>query len=165
MNRTIALLMMRVAEESPDPATAEKTFEIGLDSLMKGWSEAQRQMIQTRMPQLRQQLKSLSDPWFRVFLKLDPRPILMKVKVPVLALNGELDMQVLAKDNLPAIADALEAGGNRDYAIVKLPGLNHLFQTAKTGSLAEYSQIEETISPVALETIGDWIVRHTDRAR
>ena len=47
-------------------------------------------------------------------------------------------------------------------SIVKLPRLNHLFQTAKTGALSEYSQIEETMSPVALEVIGDWIVRHTD---
>jgi fermentation-respiration switch protein FrsA (DUF1100 family) len=87
----------------------------------------------------------------------------MKVKVPVLAMNGERDTQVLAQQNLPAIVDALEAGGNRDYTIVKLPGLNHLFQTAKTGSPAEYAQIQETIAPAALEIMADWIVRHTAR--
>jgi hypothetical protein len=42
-----------------------------------------------------------------------------------------------------------------------LPGLNHLFQTAKTGSPAEYGKIEETFSPVALKTIGDWIAEQT----
>ncbi len=45
--------------------------------------------------------------------------------------------------------------------IVKLPKLNHLFQTSQTGSPAEYSKIEETIAPVALETMSDWILKHT----
>jgi hypothetical protein len=60
-------------------------------------------------------------------------------------------------------AEALEAGGNPDYTVAKLPKLNHLFQTARTGSLAEYSQIEETMSPVALQLMADWIARHTAR--
>jgi uncharacterized protein len=55
----------------------------------------------------------------------------------------------------------LKAGRNRDYEIVKLPKLNHLFQTSQTGSVAEYSQIEETIAPVALETMSGWILRPT----
>jgi hypothetical protein len=65
--------------------------------------------------------------------------------------------------NLPAVAKALEAGGNRDYEIVKFPKLNHLFQTSRTGQVAEYSEIEETIAPVALETMSGWILRHTRR--
>ena len=44
---------------------------------------------------------------------------------------------------------------------VEFPGLNHLFQTAKTGTLNEYSQIEETLSPRALEQISSWILAHT----
>ena len=63
-------------------------------------------------------------------------------------------------ENLPAIAGALEAGGNSDYQIVKLAHLNHLFQTAQIGAPAEYSKIEETFAPVALQVMGDWIVRH-----
>jgi uncharacterized protein len=38
-----------------------------------------------------------------------------------------------------------------------LPGLNHLFQTCKTGSIAEYAVLEETIAPTALKLIGDWV--------
>ena len=63
--------------------------------------------------------------------------------------------------NLPEIEAALKAGGNRDYTIRQLPGLNHLFQTCQTGAITEYGQIEETIAPVALATIGDWIVQKT----
>jgi hypothetical protein len=79
----------------------------------------------------------------------------------VLAINGELDLQVPPKENLSAIAKALAEGGNKDVTTVMLPKLNHLFQTAKTGGLAEYSTIQETLSPTALKTMGDWIVEKT----
>jgi hypothetical protein len=65
---------------------------------------------------------------------------------------------VLPAQNLPAIRQALEAGGNRHFEIVEMPGLNHLFQTAKTGSPSEYAKIEETIAPAALEKIASWIL-------
>ena len=47
--------------------------------------------------------------------------------------------------------------------IVELPGLNHLFQPATTGSPAEYATIEETVAPVALDLMSDWILQHTRR--
>jgi pimeloyl-ACP methyl ester carboxylesterase len=114
-------------------------------------------------PELSAQAKAAASPWLRFFITYDPAPALRKVTCPVLALNGELDLQVPASLNLPAIAKALESGGNPDYAIVKFPKLNHLFQTSRTGQVAEYSEIEETIAPVALETMSGWILRHTQR--
>ena len=84
--------------------------------------------------QLRAARDQLLTPWMRYFLSYDPRPTLRKVHVPVLALDGTLDLQVPYKQDLAAIDTALRAGGNRDYRIVELPGLNHLFQTATTGS-------------------------------
>ncbi|MDX2031657.1 MAG: alpha/beta fold hydrolase [Blastocatellia bacterium] len=107
------------------------------------------------------QVKQVLTPWFRYFLTYDPRPTLKKVKCPVLALNGEKDLQVPPNENLREIEAALKAAGNRDVTIAKLPNLNHLFQTCKTGSPNEYVQIEETLSPVALKTIGDWIRKKT----
>lgn len=109
------------------------------------------------------QVRMMSSAWFRELLTYDPAPTLAKVKQPVLAINGELDLQVPPSQNLPPIVKALEVGGNQDYAAVKLRGLNHLFQTSKTGAVSEYAQIEETIAPVALETISDWILRHVTR--
>jgi fermentation-respiration switch protein FrsA (DUF1100 family) len=79
----------------------------------------------------------------------------------VLAINGEKDLQVPAKEDLEAIDQALKDAGNKDYKIVLFPGLNHLFQTTKTGAISEYATIEETIAPVVLQTIGDWIAAHT----
>ena len=77
-------------------------------------------------------------PWFRFYLTYDPQIALMKVKCPVLAINGEKDIQVPAKENLEAIRKALELGGNKDYTVLILPNLNHLFQTAETGAISEY---------------------------
>jgi fermentation-respiration switch protein FrsA (DUF1100 family) len=97
----------------------------------------------------------VSSPWFRYFLQYDPAPNLRAIRVPVLALNGSLDRQVPAAANLAAIKAAMN--GNPDLTTRELPSLNHLFQTAKIGSLAEYAQIEETFAPVALDAMSDWI--------
>lgn len=102
--------------------------------------------------------RKVLQPWFRYFLTLDPRTALRSVKVPVLALNGELDLQVPPYQNLPEIEKALKEAGNTDVTIREFPGLNHLFQTTTTGSPAEYAGIEETMSPEVLETIRDWIL-------
>jgi uncharacterized protein len=101
----------------------------------------------------------LTSPWFRFFLSYDPVPTLREVRCPVLAINGEKDLQVPPKEDLAAIKAALAA--NPDATTIELPGLNHLFQTAKTGAPSEYGDIEETIAPVALDTITLWIVKHT----
>jgi fermentation-respiration switch protein FrsA (DUF1100 family) len=105
------------------------------------------------------QTKLAASPWFRFFLMYDPRPTLMKVRCPVLAVIGEKDLQVPAEENLAAIRLALEAGGNKDHTVLALPDLNHLFQTCRTGAISEYAQIEETMAPAALDTISKWILR------
>lgn len=105
-------------------------------------------------------VKQIMSPWFRYFLAFDPVPTLRQLKCPVLAINGSLDKQVSPKENLAGIEAALKAGGNKDFLVKELPGLNHLFQTAPTGTPLEYATIEETISPMALSTMGDWIVAH-----
>ena len=107
------------------------------------------------------QIHMLSSPWFRYFLDYDPLPALQKVKCPVLALDGERDLQVSAKDNLPLIQKTLEDAGNKDVTTKALPELNHLFQHAESGTPIEYGTIEETISPEVLQMIADWIGKHS----
>jgi len=109
--------------------------------------------------QLDNVVKQMTSPWYQYFLTYDPAPALRKVTCPVLALNGEKDTQVPPKLNLPAIRKALEEGGNKNFEADELPGLNHLFQHAKTGAVSEYAQIEETFAPEALEKIAAWIER------
>ncbi len=110
---------------------------------------------------LNMQIKTLTSPWFKYFLKYNPQPILEKVKCPVLAINGENDLQVPPKQNLSAIESALKKGGNKNFEVKMLPGLNHLFQTSATGAVSEYGTIEETISPIALNTMLNWIKKVT----
>lgn len=98
-------------------------------------------------------------PWERYFLAYDPAPTLARVRVPVLALNGSLDVQVPAADDLAAVRDAVK--GNPDATVVELPGLNHLFQPAKTGGPNEYNDIDETIDPAALKLMTDWATAHS----
>ena len=107
------------------------------------------------------QLPALEAPWLRFFLSYDPAPVLEKVKCPVLALEGQKDMQVVPDQNVPAIKKALARGGNHDSEVVVLPKLNYMFQTADTGLGWEYGTIQETIAPAVLAKIGDWITEHT----
>ena len=102
-------------------------------------------------------IQRMHSPWFRFFLTYEPATLLQRVKCPVLALNGEKDVQVDPRLNLPAIQAAVEKGGNTRFKTVEFPALNHLFQSCTTGGLSEYQTIEETISPTVLQTITDWI--------
>ena len=98
----------------------------------------------------------------RRFLELDPTVALRKVPCPVLVLNGTLDTQVTPGQNVPAIEAALKQAGVP--ATVKiLPGLNHLFQPAKTGAFSEYSQIETTMDPSVPAIVADWILAQPPR--
>jgi len=110
---------------------------------------------------IKEQVDQITGPWMVYFLKYDPAPALEKVKCPVLALNGEKDMQVPAKENLSAIETALKKGKNDKVTVKELSGLNHLFQECKTGSPEEYIQIEQTISPSALEEINRWMIENS----
>lgn len=103
----------------------------------------------------------LTTPWYRAFVAYDPVPALARLRIPVLALHGSNDLQVVPAQNVPAMRAALR----RDHAaqVVELPGLNHLFQTSATGDPREYGRIEETFAPVALKTIADWVVTTTRR--
>lgn len=99
----------------------------------------------------------LADPWHRAHIDYDPAPFLSRVKCPVLVLNGDLDLQVVADVNVPAIQAAFRRGGNQQVTVRRFPGLNHLFQSAKTGLPEEYQEIEETMAPVVLDSIASWL--------
>jgi len=107
------------------------------------------------------QVKQIANPWMQYFIKYNPAPALEKVKCPVLAINGEKDLQVPPKENLEAIKKALTKGGNKKVTTIELPNLNHLFQECKTGSPEEYATIEQTFSPTALNEILKWLQTQT----
>ena len=106
---------------------------------------------------LQEVVKQISTPWFNYFLKFDPAEYLTKVTCPVLALNGEKDIQVSAKQNLEAIGNALKKSNNKNYITKEIPGLNHLFQHCKLCSVDEYSELEESFDTGTLTIISNWI--------
>ena len=99
--------------------------------------------------------KDVTTRWERYFLAYDPAPTLARLTVPVLALNGSLDVQVPATEDLDAARKALK--DNPNAVVMELPGMNHLLQDARTGAPSEYNDIEETMSPTALKIIMDWL--------
>ena len=105
-----------------------------------------------------QQTLSVTNPWYVYFIKFNPDMYWSKIKIPVLALNGSLDLQVKATENLAGIQASLAKAGNKKATIKELSGLNHLFQETKTGSTAEYVSIEQTIAPIVLDTMSNWIL-------
>jgi hypothetical protein len=109
------------------------------------------------------QVSQITNPWMQFFIKYNPALALEKVNCPVLALNGDKDLQVPSKVNLEAINKALIKGGNKKVTIKELPNLNHIFQECKTGLPEEYSEIEQTISPSALTEILNWIQIQTKK--
>ncbi len=160
-NRQFNEKIFSVLKEDDNSENAEEKLR---QMFMEDWekmSDKKKEQIGDPEVFLTVQLQGLLTPWLKFFLIYDPKPTLSKVKCPVLAINGEKDLQVPPKENLSAIKEALVAGGNKNFTVKELPGLNHLFQTAQTGLPAEYVRIEETISPEALKIIGDWIFKQT----
>ncbi len=94
--------------------------------------------------------------WLQYFMNYNPTIHLSALKIPVLAINGEQDIQVEVKANLEGINTALKKGKNRKYTLRSFPELNHLFQTCKKDT-DSYDSIDETFSPEALAFISNWI--------
>jgi len=144
-------------KEEPSPELVKKLKAAMQEEIAKLPADSKQAVLKTGIDVANAQLDAFANPWFRTFMLHDPRPVLRKVKCPVLALNGEKDLQVPWKENLTEIEKALHEGGNTRVTIKSFPGLNHLFQTCSTGTPGEYGRIEETFNPAVLKVIGDWL--------
>ncbi len=121
----------------------------GINNYLSGEKATDKEIIMT--------IRQLSSSWLRWYVGFDPQINLRKLHCAVLAINGEKDIQVPAAINIAAVERTLKASGNKNYKAEILPGLNHLFQQCKKCSVSEYVNIEETMNPIALTTIGDWM--------
>ena len=101
----------------------------------------------------------------KTFMTLEPAHYLHQVTIPVLALNGTLDLQVAHDQNLPAIEEALQKGGNTSYRMEALPDLNHMFQKAEKGTVEEYGMLEETFNIEAMELISIWLLEQINASK
>ncbi|HEX5725200.1 MAG TPA: CocE/NonD family hydrolase, partial [Longimicrobiaceae bacterium] len=157
--------MFGALRRAPDGDEAARRLREAATAFVGEFSEEERRAAALTVEQVEALVRSLLTPALRTLLDHDPAAVLRGLAVPVLALNGGRDLQVPPKENLDAIAAALESGGNRDFSVVELPGLNHLFQSAATGAPHEYARIEETFSPDALRLVSGWIAERFGRAR
>jgi pimeloyl-ACP methyl ester carboxylesterase len=147
--------LMAVVTSGKDSSVINNEFKTTLTRLYRNLPDSVKKGLPETVFQ--NQYAALNEPWMKYFLAYDPATSLHKIKIPVLALNGSLDLQVSPSQNLPMIKQALDKAGNKKYLIKELPGLNHLFQEAKIGLPAEYADIEQTLSPVMLKEMTDWL--------
>ena len=140
-----------------DPEESAEVISDFINSELDRFPPEQVEAMGGRAAKIKENLSVYNNKWMRAFFRFNPADYLVHVDCPVLALNGTLDLQVPYKENLEAIESALVSGGNTNYKIVPLEGLNHLFQHAKKGIPDEYGKITETFAPEALQIIGDWI--------
>ena len=153
--------LLKLVRDEKDPATLDKKIKEFMSTKVAEIAKDDKGSAEELKKAVEGQAEMIKSPWLQFFLRYDPRPVLEKVTCPVLAIVGEKDLQVPPKENLAAIEAALKKGGNTASTVKELPGLNHLFQNAKTGGIGEYGTIEETISPSALTLISEWVVERT----
>ena len=159
----IALMISRAAIDASMRGGSESDISADLepviDQVLQKIPEANHEEATKNLRQgIRNSMGRLQSDWMQFFLAYDPRPALRNIDSPVLVIIGSKDRQVLPDLNMPEIRRALTEGGNEDFEMVELEGLNHLFQESETGSMNEYVTIQETFNPLALEKIGDWII-------
>ena len=91
----------------------------------------------------------------------DPAPTIRQIQLPVLALFGELDNNIMAEKNRAAWEAALKAGGHRDYTLRILPKANHALLEAKVGNNAEMKSLQRFV-PAYSAIVLDWLSKHVN---
>ncbi len=163
-NRARQERIFEVLKSEPDLERAGQAIEAIIRASLETASDAELAQVGITDSALAEtviaaQVQQLNTPWFRYFLTYEPAEMIEQVTVPVLAINGEKDLQVPYEENLREIEAALQRGGNTRYEIHSFPDLNHLFQHSETGAPSEYQAIEETWAVEVMEVIADWILK------
>ncbi|WP_430432184.1 alpha/beta hydrolase family protein [Oceanicaulis sp.] len=133
-------------------ARDQDSAEAALDGLL---TEETLSILEVPADQKAVFISSMSRDWYRELVNYDPADWFARVDQPVLALQGTLDLQIVAEPNVAGLETLL--ADKPDAQIVVLEGRNHLFQNAQTGLMTEYAQIEETFDPEVMALIADWI--------
>ena len=149
--------LITLIAEGADVAAIAQAIRASIDTAVKAGTAHAEGTPAQREQFVQQQIAMASSRWFKHFVAWDPSDAWQRVRCPVLAMNGKLDVQVPHQANLAALKHALTKGGHTDHELVTLPDLNHLFQTATTGAIEAYATIEETIAPVALDALTRWL--------
>ncbi len=154
----IRKMVTGIIKKEPNRDLAREQIDDVLAKFLLRLTENQRAWVNSNFVITEEWVNRFNAPWGHFYFSYEPSLALRQITIPVLALNGDLDLVVSPKQNLPCIDKALKEAGNQDYTIIELPKLNHAFQTCKIGTWDEYEQIEETVAPSALNIMTDWIL-------
>ena len=114
------------------------------------------------MGEINQSINAMLQSGYHAFVAYDPTAVIRRIKCPVMAINGGMDSQVDAEQNLGAIEAIKRSTGHKNLTTKLYPNVNHLFQTVDhLCSVVEYGNIEETMSPEVLSDIAKWILSVT----
>ena len=158
-------LLVSTIQSTSDSATAIQQVSMAMENWKAKQPDSILVALELSKPEKRKEYvtvmtNQLQGPWFRYFMNFNPRPYLKQLRCKVLALNGDKDIQVISAQNLPGIEAALKKSKAKNVEIKELAGLNHLFQSCQKCTVQEYGQLEETFSPVALQTVSDWLNKY-----
>jgi tRNA(Arg) A34 adenosine deaminase TadA/pimeloyl-ACP methyl ester carboxylesterase len=147
-----------IVKKETNRDVAKEQIHEALAKFLSGLTEEQKIWVKIHSVLTEELIKRFNSPWGHFYFPYEPSTALSHITIPTLVLNGDLDLVVSPKQNLPFIDEALKKAGNKDYAIIELPKLNHAFQTCEIGSWDEYEQTEETMAPSILNIMTDWIL-------
>lgn len=109
-------------------------------------------MDQFIQAQVNRQLSGAKSPWFKSFIETDPRSYLQSIDVPILAVFGENDSQVLLEPNKGALE---QIDGN--ITITTIPQANHLFQMSDSGMPGEYGILDKEFAPGLIDQVEEFL--------
>lgn len=161
-SEAVSRRLYAIVKSEPDSARAMTAMLALADTVLRTLPPDQAAALDSawkdpaRAEQFAQGLAITTTPWFRYLLTYEPAAALDALRVPVLALFGELDLQVPPAQSVPVLERLWS--DHPDATIRVLAKHNHLFQRAETGLMAEYARIEETFSVEALELMTQWIL-------
>jgi fermentation-respiration switch protein FrsA (DUF1100 family) len=96
-------------------------------------------------------------PYLISWMAADPAQLLSQIKLPVLILQGETDIQVSVTD-----AKAL-AAAKPDAKFVLFSGVNHILKAApaeRDANMATYADPSLPLAPVLVDTIATFVKEH-----
>jgi len=156
-SKAINQKIFELIKQASDHEKLKSYIQLILEEGLKNTAESELPKGMKKSEYISLQIAQLTSPWTIFFIKSNPSENLAKVTCPVLALNGEKDLQVAPTENIEDIQKAIKAGSNSELTTKIYPDLNHLFQHATTGSPSEYAAIEETFSEEVMKDVLEWI--------
>jgi len=147
----------RIMDSSISGKEIRQAIKEELSQFLPAFTEEELKLLGFDLNLYMPQIRGMSTPWYRSVIKEAPSQYVEKIKIPTLAIFGELDRQADSTINSQYVKEALRRSGNQDYHTKTYLELNHLLQHAKTGAIAEYGKIEETFAPEVLQDICAWV--------